>query len=69
MRAFVHVSACIFIVHAGPEAAVLDWYCPEADPLRILAKGWGGGAGLQVVCRAGLGENEISDPILRPLQY
>ena len=22
--AFVHVSACIFIVHAGPEAAVLD---------------------------------------------
>ena len=30
--AFVHVSACIFIVHAGSEAAVLDWYRPEADP-------------------------------------
>ena len=30
--AFVHVSACIFIVHAGPEAAVLDCYDPEADP-------------------------------------
>ena len=30
--AFVHVSACIFIVHAGPEAAVLDCYGPEADP-------------------------------------
>ena len=29
---FVHVSACIFIVHAGPEAAVLDCYGPEADP-------------------------------------
>ena len=28
-----------------------------------------GGAGLQVACRAGLGENEISDLILRPLQY
>ena len=32
MHAFVHVSACIFIVRAGPEAVVLDWYCPEADP-------------------------------------
>ena len=30
--AFVHVSACIFIVYAGSEAAVLDWYRPEADP-------------------------------------
>ena len=30
--AFVHVAVCIFIVHAGPEAAVLDWYGPEADP-------------------------------------
>ena len=30
--AFVHVSACIFIVHAGSEVAVLDWYGPEADP-------------------------------------
>ena len=28
---FVHVSACIFIVHAGLEAAVSDWYGPEAD--------------------------------------
>ena len=26
VHAFVHVSACIFIVHAGLEAAVLDWY-------------------------------------------
>ena len=39
VHAFVHVSACIFIVHSGPEAAVLDWYGPEADPLRILARG------------------------------
>ena len=33
--ALVHVSACIFfIVHAWPEAAVLDcsWYGPETDP-------------------------------------
>ena len=30
--AFVHVSACIFIVHAGPEAAGLDWYGPEGYP-------------------------------------
>ena len=29
---FVHVSAYIFIVHAGPEAVVLEWYGPEADP-------------------------------------
>ena len=26
VHAFVHVSVCIFIVHAGPEAVVLDWY-------------------------------------------
>ena len=34
MRALVHVSACIFIVHAWPEPAVLDssWYGPETDP-------------------------------------
>ena len=34
VRALVHVSACIFIVHACPEAAVLDcsWYGPETDP-------------------------------------
>ena len=32
MHAFVHVSACIFIVQAGPEAVVLDWHGPEADP-------------------------------------
>ena len=34
MRALVHVSACIFIVHAWPEPAVLDcsWYSPETDP-------------------------------------
>ena len=51
------------------KATVLDWCGPEADPLRILARGWGGGAGLQVACRVGLGENEISDPILKPLQY
>ena len=40
VRALVHgVSACIFIVHAWPEAAVLDcsWYGPETDP------GWQGG--------------------------
>ena len=30
----VHVSACIFIVHAWPDPAVLDcsWYGPETDP-------------------------------------
>ena len=64
--AFVHVSACIFIVHAGSEAAVLDWYRPEADP------GYWQGDSMQVAYGAGLGENEISDPftpILRPLQY
>ena len=40
--AFVHVSTCILIVYAGPEVyiAVIDWYCPEADPLRILAMGY-----------------------------
>ena len=34
VHALVHVSAYIFIVHAGPEAAVLDcsWYGPDADP-------------------------------------
>ena len=30
VHAFVYVSA--FLVHAGPEAAVLDWYGPEVDP-------------------------------------
>ena len=30
--AFVHVTACIFIVHAGPEAAILDCYGPEVEP-------------------------------------
>ena len=78
MYVFVHNYVCMHsIVHAGPEAAVLDWYGPEADPLRILARGWGGGrgggggggAGLQAACRAGLGKNEISDLVLRPLQY
>ena len=72
MYVFVHNYVCMhFIVHAEPEAAVLDWYGPEADPLRILARGWGGGrgAGLQAVCRTGLGKNEISDLVLRPLQY
>ena len=46
----VHVSACNnnCLVLAGPETAVLDWYCLEADSLRILARVWGGGAGLQV---------------------
>ena len=39
----VHVSACIYLVLAGPETAVLDWYCLEADSLRILARVWGGG--------------------------
>ena len=37
VHAFVHVSACIFIVHAGLEAAVLDWYGPAA-----YCKGVGG---------------------------
>ena len=34
VRGLVHVSAYIFIVHAWPEAAVLDcsWYGPETDP-------------------------------------
>ena len=70
VHAFVHVCACIFIVHAGLEAAILDSeYSPVADPGY-----WQGvrGAGLQVAYGAGLGENEISDPftpILRPLQY
>ena len=33
VRALVHVSACIFIMHAWPEAAVLDcsWYGPETN--------------------------------------
>ena len=35
--ACMHLCMClhaflIFIVHAGPEAAVLDWYGTEADP-------------------------------------
>ena len=32
MHLYMCLHACIFIVHAGPEAAVLDWYGPEADP-------------------------------------
>ena len=49
----VHVSACIFIVHAWPEPAVLDcsWYGPETS--RILARGE---LGLQVAYGADLGE-------------
>ena len=45
MRACVCACAFLISVHARPEAAVLDWYGPEADPLRILARGGGGGGG------------------------
>ena len=53
MRALVHVSACIFIVHAWPEPAVLDcsWYGPETDP----GYWQGGELGLQVAYGADLG--------------
>ena len=37
--AFVHVSACIFIVHAGPEAAVLCRLAWPRSRFRILARG------------------------------
>ena len=40
VRALVHVSACIFIVHAWPEASVLDcsWYGPEKQ-IQDIGKG------------------------------
>ena len=46
VRALVHVSACIFIVHAWPEAAVLDcsWYGPETSRI-IIGKGGIGTSG------------------------
>ena len=54
MRALVHVSACISIVHAWPEAAVLDCSCMvlPRNRSRILARGE---LGFQVVYGVGLG--------------
>ena len=52
VRALVHVSACIFIVHAWPEAAVLDCMVLPRNRSRILARGE---LGFQVAYGAGLG--------------
>ena len=35
----LHVSACIFVVHAGPEVAVLDWYITAQKQIQDMARG------------------------------
>ena len=54
VRALVHVSACIFIMHAWPEAAVLDcsWYGLETDPGYWQGGNWDS---MQVAYGTGLG--------------